>query len=177
MEAEVTIPEGVEVKITGKALEVKGPLGVLSKDYSFMPLVSFTKSGDKVVVKTPRDRKNDKKFLNTAKSHVQNMMVGVTKGYKYRLEMFHVHFPMRLTVQGDEIILSNFLGSKTDRKTKKYPEIKVQVKGKDVLIEGMDKERVGIVAARIEQLAKVKNHDRRVFKDGLFLVERGNINE
>ncbi len=177
METSVDIPEGVTGSISGKAIEATGPLGTLGKDLSFMPLVSFSKSGDKVVIRTPRDKKNDKKFLHTARAHVRNVLDGVTKGYRYVLDIYHVHFPLRVAVQGEEIVVSNFLGSKTERRTRGHPDVKVRVQGKQVLVEGLDKELVGQVASRIEQLTKVKGHDRRVFKDGVFLTKRGYMNE
>jgi len=177
MKAEVEIPDGVKVSVSGGSFEVTGPLGSVKRDLSFMPLVSFSVSGDKVVVETPGEKKRARMFLNTARAHVVNLIEGVTKGFRYRLEMVHVHFPMRLSVKDNEMVLENFLGSKTPRKIWKHPDVQVKVQGKEILVEGLDKEHVGQTAANIEHLTRVKSKDRRVFRDGIFLVERGYMNE
>jgi large subunit ribosomal protein L6 len=177
METEVSIPEGVKVSVSGKAVEAKGPLGTLKRDLSFMPRVSFSAAAGKLMVRTARDKRRDRMFMNTARAHVANLVEGVSKGYRYKLDMVHVHFPMRLSVKGNDMVLENFLGSKVPRKTWKYPDVEVKVQGKEVIVEGMSKEHVGQTAANIERLASVKSKDRRVFKDGIFLSERGNMNE
>lgn len=175
MKAEIKVPEGVEVSLTGKAVEAKGPLGSTGRDLSFMPRVSFSESGGQVVIETPKGGKRDRMFLNTARAHVENLMEGVTLGFRYELAIVYVHFPMRLLVQGNDLVLENFLGSKTPRKTWKYPDVEVKVEGKRVLVEGLSKEHVGQTAANIEQLTRVKDKDRRVFKDGIFIVDRGHM--
>ena len=177
MKTEVSIPEGVKVSISGKAVEATGPLGTLKRDLSFMPRVSFVAAADKVTVETEKDKRRDRMFMNTARAHVANLIEGVTKGYRYKLDMVHVHFPMRLSIKGNDMVLENFLGSKVPRKSWKYPDVEVKIQGKEVMVEGLDKEHVGQTAANIERLALVKSKDRRVFKDGIFLSERGNMNE
>ena len=108
MKYETEIPEGVNVVVSDKALSVTGPLGKLERNFAHIPLVSFTVKDNKVMIETPRARKQDKMFLNTSASHVRNLIEGVTKGYKYTLEIVHVHFPMRLAVQGKDIKAAQF---------------------------------------------------------------------
>lgn len=175
MKAEVKIPEGVDVSLSGKKVDVQGPLGSAGRDLSFMPKVSFSRADDSLVLETPKKGKRDRMFLNTARAHVQNLIKGVTRGFRYELAIVYVHFPMRLMVQGDDIVLENFLGSKTPRKTWKYPDVEVKVNDKQVLVEGFNKEHVGQTAANIEQLTRVKDKDRRVFRDGIFITDRGHI--
>lgn len=177
MKAEIEVPEGVKVSLTGKAFEVTGPLGSLKRDLSFMPVVSFSFKNNIVTIETPRDKKRDKMFCNTARAHINNLIEGVTKGYRYKLDIVHVHFPMRLSIKGKDMILENFLGSKVSRKIWKYPDVEVKVQGKEVFVEGLNKEHVGQTAANIEHLTKIKSKDRRVFRDGIFLNERGHMNE
>ena len=177
MKKEINIPEKVSIKVERKYVEVTGSLGTLKRDFAFMPLVQFTSDGKVFTITTPRERKEDKMFLNTALSHINNLIEGVMKGYRYKLEIVHVHFPMRLNVKGDDLTLENFLGSKVQRKTWKYPDVTVKVKGKEVIVEGLNKEEVGQTSANLEQLTKIKGKDRRVFRDGIYRVERGNMNE
>lgn len=177
MRAEIEIPEGVTVSIEAKLIKAVGPLGTSSRDLSHMPLVSFKLEGNQVVVSTPRDRRQDKMFMNTAKSLIQNLIEGVTQGYKYTLEIVHVHFPIRFNVKGNDMVVENFLGSKVPRKSWKHEDVDIKVQGKHIEVSGMDKEHVGQTAANIEHLTHVRDKDRRVFKDGIYLINRGHINE
>lgn len=177
MKTTVKLPEGLKAAVSGKVVEMTGPLGTLKRDFGHMPLVVFRLEGGEITISTPRDRREDKMFMNTAESHVLNMITGVTKGYRYKLSIVHVHFPMRLIIQGDNITLENFLGSKVKKSAKKLPDVKIRVVDKDVFVEGLDKEHVGQTAAGLEHMTRIRFKDRRVFKDGIYLVERGNINE
>ncbi|MBR9680331.1 MAG: 50S ribosomal protein L6 [Candidatus Altiarchaeota archaeon] len=177
MRAEIEITEGAKVEVKGKVITLTGPLGTLTRDYTHMPLVSFSVKDNLVIIETPRERRQDKMFLNTAKSHVSNMITGVTKGYKYELEIVHVHFPIRVNVKGNDIVVENFLGSKVPRKSWKYEDVTVKVNGKQVSVEGLNKEHVGQTSANLEHLTHVRDKDRRVFKDGVYLTNRGHINE
>lgn len=172
---ELEIPEGVTVSVSDKFVKVTGPLGTLERDYAFMPLVSFSVEGKKFVIKTPREKKQDKMFANTARAHISNMFVGVTKGFRYKLDIVHVHFPLRVKIEGNGIVVENFFGSKVPRKSWKYPDVEVKIKGKKIVVEGLNREHVGQTAANMEQLTHVRSKDRRVFRDGIYLVEKGNM--
>ena len=50
--------------------------------------------------------------------------------------------------------------------------VKVEVKGQDITLTGVSKERVGLCAAQIEQLCRVRGRDRRVFQDGVYIIEK-----
>ena len=82
MKAEIEVPEGVNVSLTGKVFEVTGPLGTVKRDLGFMPVVSFSLKKNIVTIETPKEKKRDKMFLNTAQAHVKNLIEGVTKGYR-----------------------------------------------------------------------------------------------
>ena len=75
-------------------------------------------------------------------------------------------------VDGDTLIVKNFFGEKIPRKAKIVPNVKVQVKGDEVTVSGIDIEAVGQTAANIEKCTVIKNRDRRVFQDGIWLVEK-----
>lgn len=177
MKVEIEIPEGVTVKLDVKAVEVTGPLGTIKRDFSFMPHINFSMAEGNFAITTEKDGKRDKMYSHTALSHINNLFVGVTKGYRYKLAIVHVHFPMRLSLQGNVFVLENFFGSKTPRKGKKYEGVNVKIESKEVIVEGINKEHVGQTAANLEALTRVKSKDRRVFKDGIYLTERGNIHE
>jgi len=177
MEGVYELPEGVEANLVGKKLIVKGPLGQVERDFAKMPLVNLKVEGKKIKVEVEGNKRRQKMMLNTALAHIRNMVIGVTKGYRYKLAIVHVHFPIRVRVQGDEIIVENFLGEKTPRKTWKYPDVEVKVKGKEIIVEGLDIEHVGQTAANLEQVTRIRAKDRRIFRDGIYLVERGFMHE
>ena len=177
MEVTIPLPEGIDARMEDRVLVVKGPLGEVRKDLSHVPLVKISLSDGKIVLSTEREKKREKAMINTVAAHIRNMINGVTKGYRYKLAIVHVHFPIRVKVQGDEIIIENFLGEKTPRKTWKHSDVNVKVSGKEIIVEGTDIEHVGQTAANIERATYVKSKDRRIFRDGIYLVERGFMNE
>jgi len=88
------------------------------------------------------------------------------------MEVYYAHFPMQVTVEGDEVVIENFLGERAQRRTPIRGDTDVQIDGETVTLSGSDKEAVGQTAADIEQLTKVTDKDTRVFQDGVYIVEK-----
>ena len=101
------------------------------------------------------------------------MIKGVTDGFVYQMKVVYSHFPMKVSVKGNELVIENFLGEKHPRKAKLYGDVKVNVKGDTVTVEGINREEVGQTAANIEHATRVKNRDIRVFQDGIYIVSKG----
>lgn len=179
MEKTIQLPEDVKARMEGKTLVLTGPLGELKKGFSHMRLVDLETKDSQVTAKSSKKGKRGKMMVNTAEAHINNMVMGVTKGFRVTMSIVNVHFPTRVSVSGDEITISNFLGGKSDIKIKKYPDVEVKPHKDKVVLEGMDLEHVTQTAARIEQSTKKKlrGKDRRVFKDGIYPSERGHIHE
>jgi large subunit ribosomal protein L6 len=78
-----------------------------------------------------------------------------------------------LTKEGDAVSISNFLGERKPRIAKIVEEVKVELKGKEIVVSGINKEAVGQTAADIEQTTRIRNYDPRVFQDGIYLVDKG----
>jgi len=92
------------------------------------------------------------------------------------MRIIHSHFPMNVQVSGKEVIITNFTGEKKPRKAKIIgPNTAVEVKGKDVIVKGTNKEHVGQTVANIESITKVRRKDLRVFQDGIYLTEKNVI--
>ena len=166
---EVEIPENVNVKISGMKIKVKGPKGELEKDFSHVRHVIIRRENNRVIVETYFANRKNKACVGTIASHIKNMITGVTKGYRYKLKIVYSHFPISVKVQGKKIIIENFLGERAPRITKIY--------GDDVIVEGINIEHVGQTAANIESVARVKKYDPRVFMDGIYIYERGVMEE
>ena len=100
------------------------------------------------------------------------MIKGVAEGHVYRLKICSGHFPMNVSVSGNEFSVANFLGEKTPRKLSVKEGASVKVEGQEVVVESMNKELAGQTAADIELLTKVKGRDRRIFQDGIFIINK-----
>ncbi|MBM4240119.1 MAG: 50S ribosomal protein L6 [Euryarchaeota archaeon] len=168
---EIPIPEDVDVTINDE-VKVNGPKGQLSRKFT-NPSIIIKKEDNTVVVETNFPKKKDKAMLGTTRSHISNMINGVKDGFTYKMKIVYAHFPMSVKVSGDRVIIENFLGERHPRRAKIVGDAKVQVKGDEVHIAGINKEEVGQTMANLEQATKIKGRDPRVFQDGIYMVSKG----
>ncbi|HIH64336.1 50S ribosomal protein L6 [Methanothermobacter thermautotrophicus] len=167
---EIPIPDGVDVTIDG-GVTVKGPKGELSRKFNHSE-ISMAVEDDKMVLEVKFPKKKDKAMIGTVRAHISNMITGVTEGFRYRMKIVYAHFPMSVKVAGDKVVIENFLGERHPRTARIVGDTKVQVKGDEVEITGINKEHVGQTMANIEQATKIKGRDPRVFQDGIYLVSK-----
>ncbi|MCD6125657.1 MAG: 50S ribosomal protein L6 [Thaumarchaeota archaeon] len=169
----VEVPDGVEVSIAPPAkIRVKGKLGELEQDLTHMG-IKLELDGKDVVIRFRGKGRVAKSMMGTAKSMIRNMIIGVTKGFTYKLKIIASHFPMNVKVQGDTIIIENFIGERWPRYAKIVgPKTKVIVKGEDVIVTGIDRQAVGQTAANLELATKIKQKDLRKFLDGIYIYEK-----
>jgi large subunit ribosomal protein L6 len=167
---EIPIPEGVDVTINDEIV-VTGPQGELKRKFKSRN-IKITKDDDKIILEAPFPKKRDKAMLGTIKSHITNMITGLTDGFSYKMKIVYAHFPMTVKVADSKVTIDNFLGERHPRTAKILGSTKVQVKGDEVTVEGINKEEVGQTMANIEQATKIKGRDPRVFQDGIYLVSK-----
>lgn len=170
LKEEIEIPEGIEVTINDE-VTVKGSKGQLSRKLKHSNIVIKREDGN-VVLESHFPKKRDKAMLGTIKSHINNMIIGLTDGFTYNMKIVYAHFPMTVKAAGDKVTIENFLGERYPRTAKIVGNAKVQIKGEEVVITGINKEEVGQTAANLEQATKIKGRDPRVFQDGIYLVSR-----
>jgi large subunit ribosomal protein L9e len=178
------IPEGVTVAIKARNITVTGPRGTLTKDLKHID-VTFAKINNRAIKITVHN--GDRKHvaaLRTVKSLIANLITGVTKGYKYKLRYVYAHFPINVNViekDGDKYIeIRNFLGEKRVRHVKVFDGVTVEqsTNQKDELVvSGNSLEAVSQNAADVQQICRVRNKDIRKFLDGIYVSERGVIDE
>ncbi|MEM3506103.1 MAG: 50S ribosomal protein L6 [Candidatus Bathyarchaeia archaeon] len=173
IEKVVPIPENVKVEVNGRIVSVIGPKGTLLKDFSHMP-INITVKENSFLVTSYWPRKKEMEMVGTAVSHLKNMILGVTKGFVYKLKIVYAHFPITVKVLEKEgkILIENFTGERTPRVAKIIGNVKVKVKGDDIIVEGISLEDVSQTAANIEQATKIKEKDPRVFLDGIYVYEK-----
>jgi len=177
---QLEIPEEVSAEMNHLELTVEGPNGSVTRrlwypdvSVSVERVPSETEDGDSVeavVIEGERDDAKTNSTIGTFESHVENMFHGVTEGWEYEMEVFYSHFPMQVSVQGEEVVIENFLGEREPRRTTVHGDTTVEVDGEHVTLSGPDIEAVGQTAADIEQLTRVKDKDVRVFQDGVYIT-------
>ena len=174
---EIEIPEGVEVELNGHELKVKGEKGEVTKKF-YYPKLELKKEGNKLVIEKKDEKRKTLAIVGTWLAHIKNMFEGVKNGFEYKMKISHVHFPMNVSVDGNRLVIKNFLGQKEDRYAKILEGVEVKVEGDEVVIMGIDKEKVGQTMGNIEKATKLHTRrDRRIFSDGIFLISRGEKNE
>lgn len=160
VEERVKIPSDVKVQVDGKKVIVEGPLGKVERDFSFAKKIEITKEDDYVKVETYIANKREYSLVKTIASHINNMILGVTKGFRYKMKIVYAHFPMTLKVEKDKVVIENFLGERGKRYAEILPGVKVKVEKEDVIVEGIDKEAVAQTAANIHHATQLTG-DRR----------------
>ena len=169
VELTVEIPEGIEVNVENRTIIVKGPKGELKKNYPKEFIL--IKKKDNIITISGEGSKS-KAMAGTFKSHILNMIKGVQEEYVYKLKICFNHFPFTAEKKDDKIIIKNFLGEKTPREFEIPKGVEVKIEKTNITIISLDKELAGQSASNFEIATKVKNRDRRVFQDGIFITSK-----
>jgi large subunit ribosomal protein L6 len=170
---ELELPSDVSAEVDHLELTVEGPNGAVTRRLWY-PDVSVSVADGHVVIESDEDDAQTMSTLGTFQSHVENMFHGVTDGWEYEMEIFYSHFPMQVSVEGEDVVIENFLGEKAPRRTEIRGDTEVAVDEERVTLHGPDIEDVGQTAADIEQLTRVKDKDVRVFQDGVYITNKPN---
>jgi len=168
----ITIPDSVEIAIENNNLTAKGEKGSISRVF-FHPKIDLKVNGKVVEIHCKNPRRKDRASAGTFAAHIKNMIKGVTVGFEYKMKTVFSHFPIKTFVEGNELVIQNFLGERSSRRVKIVEGVTVEAKGDDVTVRGIDKEKVGQTATNIERATKIKHRDIRVFQDGIYLVSKG----
>ncbi len=170
--AVLEIPKEANIEIKDNEIIVKGRLGTIKKKLA-MENVDIKRDANTITINPKGKRREAKAMAGTVSSHIDNMFVGVTKGWTYTLKILYLHFPMTVKAEKDKIVISNFLGERTPRITGIVGETKVEVKGDQIIVTGANIEDVSRTASNIERATRIKFYDRRVFQDGIFITSKG----
>ena len=180
----VDIPDNVEIKLKGRTVIVKGPRGTLRRDFNHinLELSLLGKKNKKLRVDKWWGNRKELATVRTSCSHVQNMVKGVTMGFRYKMRSVYAHFPINVVIQegGALVEIRNFLGEKYIRRVRMRAGVgcALSTAQKDELVlEGNDVELVSNSAALIQQATTVKNKDIRKFLDGIYVSEKGTVLE
>lgn len=142
----IPVPAGVDVKIDGNTVTVKGPKGTLS--HSFRPEMNIALEGNEVVVTRPNDEKSNKSLHGLTRTLVANMVTGVTEEFKKELEINGVGY--RAAKQGKQLVMT--LGYSHQVFMDETDDIKIDVPAPNkIIIHGPDKQKVGQFAAEVRE--------------------------
>ncbi len=148
----VPIPQNVQVEIReGNYVIVKGPLGQLEK--TFHPLITVKKVDNQVVVERTNDEKFTKALHGLTRALINNMVIGVTQGFKKRLELQGTGY--RARVQGNKLVLEVGFSHPVELEIPTGLSVNVQDNTK-ISIKGIDKELVGQFAAIVRSIRPVE---------------------
>ena len=141
----IAVPAGVNVTIAdGNVVTVKGPLGELKQTFSTN--INIAQDGDKLLVTRPNDEKENRSLHGLTRTLLNNMVVGVTKGFEKKLEIVGVGY--RAEKQGAKLVLG--LGYSHPVVFEEKDGVKFELPDNTtIIVKGIDKQAVGQVAAVI----------------------------
>jgi large subunit ribosomal protein L6 len=171
VENNVEVPEGVNLTLDGHKVAVTGTNGTVTRDFAHAKLnLDYVENTLRIWVENPR--KKQASLVNTIASHVKNMIKGVTDGFTYKLKIVFIHFPMTINVQGNRVVVNNFVGERSPRVAKIKGNVQVKIDGDDIIVTGNDIESVAQTAANIQQSTHIRNKDLRKFLDGIYVYQK-----
>ncbi len=149
----ITIPAGVSITQQDSVVTVKGPKGTLTQDVN--PIISVVVEGDQCLISRPDDEKQSRSMHGLYRALINNMVVGVSEGYKKSLELVGVGY--RVSNQGQVLELA--LGYTHNIFLSLPSEIKVETKTERnqnplIILESADKQLIGQVCAKIRSFRK-----------------------
>jgi len=178
----IDIPEGVTVSVKTRKVRVKGPRGVLTRDFSHQQIdLILENKGRRLRAELWFGNRQAIACIRTVLTHIKNMITGVTKGYLFKMRMVYNHFPISAVIEnnGKQVEVRNFLGEKIVRMVEMIGDT-VCKKSDDgtkdeITLTGSDLDAVSQSAANIQQIARITDKDIRKFLDGVYVSYRGNI--
>ena len=142
----IAIPAGVEVKVDGAMVTVKGPKGTLTN--TFNADIAVAVEGNEIIVTRPSDVKEHRSLHGLTRTLINNMVEGVTKGYSKKLEIVGVGY--RVAKEGKKLNLN--LGYSHPIYVEEVGDVTFEVPSQtEIIVKGINKQNVGQIAAQIRE--------------------------
>jgi large subunit ribosomal protein L6 len=151
LKTELKLPKGVTVKYEGGTLIFRGKEGEVVR----RPELGRIKMsvGESISLTLDAPRRRELAVFNTIVSELKSAMEGAMNGFEYRLKIVYAHFPIKVQVKGNTVVIENFLGERYPRYAAIVGSTKVTVSGDIVTVRSADLEADGIYI--IEKAGKV----------------------
>ena len=147
----LTIPAGVEVNVEGNTITVKGPKGTLN--YTFRNNVEVKVEDGKIAVTRKDDSKVSKQLHGTTNSNINNMLIGVSEGFKKELEINGVGY--RFQLQGNKLVVTAGYSHTVEMVAPEGVKMEMPEKSQtELIVSGIDKQVVTEFAANIRAIRK-----------------------
>jgi len=179
---ELDIPAGVEIAVKSRLITVTGPRGTLTKNVRHVDMDIRVLKGKKtqVTLAVWQGGRKHVACLRTIRSLINNMVTGVTKGFRYKMRAVYAHFPINCIIQNDghSVEIRNFLGEKLVRHVNMLDGVEIMestAQKDELILEGNDIDHVSQSAASIQGVCLVRNKDIRKFLDGIYVSDKGTI--
>lgn len=154
----IEIPDGVEVKIDGRNVSVKGPKGAL--DFAYQPEIEVNVAGKEIKVSAKKITKQSKALWGLTRVLISNMIEGTTRGFEKQLELQGVGF--RMAVQGKKLNMALGFSHPVEVEIPEGLEAKIE---KNILtVSGIDKQKVGQFTASIRARKIVEPYKGKGFR-------------
>jgi len=143
----IALPAKVQIEVSGPDVTVKGPKGELHR--SFHPDIQIVEENGQIVVSRPTDQRHHRALHGLTRALLSNMVTGVSQGFRKEMEIVGVGYSAQL--DGPRLVLK--LGFSHDVVVEPPPNItfSVEERGRVIIVEGIDKQTVGQVAADIRR--------------------------
>ncbi|PKM90558.1 MAG: 50S ribosomal protein L6 [Firmicutes bacterium HGW-Firmicutes-12] len=163
----IVIPAGVDVKLEGNDVTVKGPKGVLNKTLHKDMIVAI--EDGIITVARPSEQKQHKALHGLTRALLANMVQGVNTGFEKTLELVGVGY--RAVKQGNKLVLTVGYSHPVEFEPEKELEIEVPAPNR-IIVKGADKEKVGLLAANIRAVRKPEPYKGKGIKYSDEVVRR-----
>ena len=142
----ISIPAGVDVKIDGNVVTVKGPKGALTR--AFHPNMNIAQEGNEILVIRPNDAKENRSLHGLTRTLIHNMVVGVTEGFKKELDVNGVGY--RVAMEGKKLVMNLGFSHQVFMEAPEGITIETPSANK-IVVSGASKEQVGQFAAEVRE--------------------------
>lgn len=166
----------VKVSIKSRIVTVEGPRGKLVKDLSHLAVNFTVPKKNQISIEIHHGVRKNVATLRTVRTLINNLIIGVTKGFKYKMRYVYAHFPINVNVSKSdetdlyEVEIRNFIGEKLVRRIVMHPGVEVEAsttQKDELVLSGNSLENVSQSAADIQQICRVRNKDIRKVGFGL----------
>jgi large subunit ribosomal protein L6 len=144
----INIPKGVEIKVDGSYVHVKGPKGSL--EWTFNPEIGIKMDEGQLIIERPNDEPRMRALHGTTRALLNNMVVGVSTGFERVLDIIGVGY--RAEMDGKNMIVNVGYSHPVKVEAPEGISFEVDMRTRRIIVRGYDKQQVGQVAANIRKI-------------------------